>query len=289
MFLCWLARASACGTYPRVDTRRGRWVIIHPESTKRTAALLGAEPVDWFASVSVALNCAQFAALFAFGLTTGRVDLWNCPSRLAAAPWRAVCAPLFLAGLVFKVSIFSAIGKAGVYYGAKFGHTIPWVHGFPFSVTGAARGIAARQRAGPSTTPRSTCVQPHAVPRARAAHPQYLGSSLCIAAVGIALHDDAFPGNALVSLWWITLYVLTGIAEEGLCHSCEPYAPLPPGADVRRDIHSRPVVTAEAVRLALTAPVTLLRLALFGAVLASFLVARRVVEARAAISARGTA
>jgi methylene-fatty-acyl-phospholipid synthase len=32
-----------------------------------------------------------------------------------------------------NVSIFKAIGHAGVYYGFKLGHTIPWYSGFPFN------------------------------------------------------------------------------------------------------------------------------------------------------------
>ncbi len=33
-----------------------------------------------------------------------------------------------------NVGIFKAIGHAGVYYGFKLGHTVPWVSGFPFNV-----------------------------------------------------------------------------------------------------------------------------------------------------------
>lgn len=33
-----------------------------------------------------------------------------------------------------NIGIFQAIGHAGVYYGFKLGHTIPWVDGFPFNV-----------------------------------------------------------------------------------------------------------------------------------------------------------
>jgi hypothetical protein len=32
------------------------------------------------------------------------------------------------------VGIFQAIGHAGVYYGFKLGHSIPWATGFPFNV-----------------------------------------------------------------------------------------------------------------------------------------------------------
>jgi hypothetical protein len=121
------------------------WVLIHPASTKRTAALLKTDAMEWFAAVSLALNVAQFAALAAFVATTpGAFSAAGLAARLAAAPWRLLALPLFAAGSVLKVAIFRAIGKAGVYYGAKFGHAIPWVHGFPFSVTGALRAAPPR-------------------------------------------------------------------------------------------------------------------------------------------------
>ena len=84
------------------------------------------------------------------------------------------------------------------------------------------------------------CVVPAISPRA--AHPQYLGSSLCISAVGMLLHDADKAGNTLLAVWWVTLYLLTGILEEGACHSSPPFSPLAKGADPFRDTDSRPVV-----------------------------------------------
>jgi hypothetical protein len=101
------------------------------------------EPVDWFADISLALNVAQLSSLALFIVTSGHYDAWAILGRLADEPWRALALPMFALGTVFKVTIFTAIGKIGVYYGAKFGHTIPWVHGFPFSVTGASSRTAA--------------------------------------------------------------------------------------------------------------------------------------------------
>ncbi len=80
-----------------------------------------------------------------------------------------------------------------------------------------------------------------------AAHPQYLGSSLCISAVGVLLHDASRPGNTLLAVWWVALYVATGLLEEGACHSSEPFAPLAKGADPFTDTHTRPVVRHRAV------------------------------------------
>ena len=42
-----------------------------------------------------------------------------------------------------NIGIFQAIGHAGVYYGFKLGHTIPWVDGFPFNVVRAPTPAAA--------------------------------------------------------------------------------------------------------------------------------------------------
>lgn len=128
------------------------WVLLHPSSTKRTAKLFKMEPVEWFSGIAVALNCAQIAAVLAFLITSRRFSASVLASLWAAQPWRAVALPLFAGGLVFKVSIFQAIGKKGVYYGAKFGHTIPWVHGFPFSVTGACQQPAPRRGGGVETS-----------------------------------------------------------------------------------------------------------------------------------------
>lgn len=124
------------------------WVLLHSASTKRVAKLFRMEPVEWFADISLALNVAQLASLAYYIATSGHYAAGAILGRLADEPWCAAALPLFALGTVFKVTIFNAIGKNGVYYGAKFGHTIPWVHGFPFSVTGAfSQAACARHHA----------------------------------------------------------------------------------------------------------------------------------------------
>ena len=245
-----------------------RWVLLHPSSTKRTAAWFRLDAVEWFASVALVMNVSQFAALLLFIATSGRFSLSGLAARWVENPLRVLAVPLFALGSVFKVAIFTTIGKKGVYYGAKFGHSIPWVHGFPFNVTGAQ----------PPSPQRSLDDQIRLTP-ARAAHPQYLGSSLCIISAGVALHDAKFPGNDLLPLWWVVLYLLTGLAEEGLCHSVEPFAPLPKGADPLVDGSSRPVVSAEAVRLVLMAPFIFVRWALGLGCMAAYVLSCRCVSA----------
>ena len=41
---------------------------------------------------------------------------------------------LILAGQVLNFSAFYRLGKVGVYYGARFGHEVPWCRDFPFSL-----------------------------------------------------------------------------------------------------------------------------------------------------------
>lgn len=116
--------------------------------------------------------------------------------------------------------------------------------------------------------------------------------------MGLLLHDASRPGNTLLAVWWVALYVATGLLEEGACHSVEPFAPLAKGADPFTDTHTRPVVrralqlqpggrlhiapqvSAEAVRLLLMAPVVALRWALFAGILLKFVIWRAVLQAR---------
>lgn len=53
-----------------------------------------------------------------------------------AAPWPALGlgAALIVAGQVLNLSVFRRLGRTGVFYGNRFGHEVPWVRGFPFSV-----------------------------------------------------------------------------------------------------------------------------------------------------------
>lgn len=41
---------------------------------------------------------------------------------------------LFVGGQILNFSVFLRLGNVGVFYGAQFGHAVPWVRGFPFSV-----------------------------------------------------------------------------------------------------------------------------------------------------------
>ena len=104
------------------------------------------------------------------------------PAAVALPAWAAALA-LGAAGQALNVGIFRAIGHAGVYYGFKLGHSVPWVDGFPFNVV---------------------------------RHPQYVGSVLSVWAAVALLWTQAPSGLALLAAYWTTLYVITGWMESSL-------------------------------------------------------------------------
>lgn len=105
-------------------------------------------------------------------LDLGRIGLPQWLAALALAGY----------GQSLNAGIFAAIGKVGVYYGFKLGHTVPWVNGWPFDSV---------------------------------SHPQYVGSVLSVWAL-IALLWGQLPGATLLTLgaYWTGLYVVTGVQEE---------------------------------------------------------------------------
>lgn len=103
---------------------------------------------------------------------------------LAVSPlqWIA-CLAIGAAGQSLNAGIFNAIGHAGVYYGFKLGHQIPWVDGFPFNVV---------------------------------SHPQYVGAVMSVWAGAILVWSQAPVGLGLLALYWTGLYVVTGWMESSL-------------------------------------------------------------------------
>ncbi|KAI3433647.1 hypothetical protein D9Q98_003456 [Chlorella vulgaris] len=104
---------------------------------------------------------------------------------LAAIPLTAWAAgvPLFAFGQWLNVSIFKAIGHAGVYYGFKLGHTIPWYSGFPFNFV---------------------------------SHPQYVGSVLSVVGAAVLVWGQAPEGLGLLVTYWTLLYAATAFQEDKL-------------------------------------------------------------------------
>lgn len=106
----------------------------------------------------------------------------QAPGILAAILGLALAA----GGQVLNVSAYQAIGKAGIYYGFKLGHTVPWCHGFPFNFI---------------------------------AHPQYVGATMTVWGLAFLLGSGAWAsGLATVTIGWSGAYVFSGVVEQCLGH-----------------------------------------------------------------------
>lgn len=134
---------------------------------------------DVLANVAVALKVAQGSACLLWLAKRRSGDM--CLDLTNVDAWRLTAfAALFGVGQVLNVTTYHALGKAGVYYGSKLGHDIPWVSGFPFSV----------------------------VP-----HPQYLGSVMSLWGIGAVFSSfDRHVWN--VVLFWTALYCATALIED---------------------------------------------------------------------------
>ena len=106
-----------------------------------------------------------------------------CPDPDATTPAHWMLAlPLLATGQLLNASVYRRLGKAGVYYGCRLGHKVPWVYGFPFSV----------------------------VP-----HPQYAGCVLTAAGIA-ALFSASVPAVVPVATYVATLYCTSAFIEHVL-------------------------------------------------------------------------
>lgn len=95
-----------------------RWVAL--------SSMLGQDPCDSMAMVAHLFKLLQAVAL-------GSVTDWQAARSLPAA-WVAAAIVLFAAGQHLNIFVYARLGHTGVYYGARFGKSVPWVTGYPYSV-----------------------------------------------------------------------------------------------------------------------------------------------------------
>jgi methylene-fatty-acyl-phospholipid synthase len=87
---------------------------------------------------------------------------------------------LVVAGQVLNLSVFARLGRAGVFYGNRLGHDVPWCRGFPFSLV---------------------------------RHPQYVGTVLSIWGVFVVMRCPA-PDWAVLPLLETGYYLIGALAEQ---------------------------------------------------------------------------
>jgi len=144
---------------------------------------LGDDPVEVFATLEIVAKVIQGGSLVAYLGTSGLAAAW---ASLVSAPlvcWAGLA--VFVAmGQALNFATYAAIGKVGVYYGFKFGRTVPWCYGFPFNT-----GLR---------------------------HPQYLGVVLTLWGALLVLICDnlAAVGIPQLVFAWGAMYVVMCIMEQ---------------------------------------------------------------------------
>ncbi|MEX1081609.1 MAG: methyltransferase [Halofilum sp. (in: g-proteobacteria)] len=48
--------------------------------------------------------------------------------------WLSLALLLIAIGQLLNMAVFARLGRAGTFYGVRFGQSVPWVEGFPFSM-----------------------------------------------------------------------------------------------------------------------------------------------------------
>ena len=159
-----------------------------------------ADPSATMAVVAQAMKALQVATVVAFLANAGalsdageaafdvsqlslrylRVEL----SKMSSARMLLGTAAVAL-GQTLNAAMMKAIGVRGVYYGCKFGYTVPWCSGFPFNIPGMR-------------------------------HPQYVGALLTLIGGGALLYNErtAAAGLDILVAAWCVFYVALGFVED---------------------------------------------------------------------------
>ena len=148
------------------------------------------KPTLHFPPHSTPPTAAQFWAFAAFWTSRGG-SLTPLDTPL---PVLIAGVALFTAGQILNTAVYLTLGSNGVYYGARLGRVVPWVHGFPF------RAFATRRRGSGVRIP----------------HPQYLGSAATAWGFFLAFSAHAPPGAIVLTAYWTALYVVTAVQEDWL-------------------------------------------------------------------------
>ena len=190
-----LVLAIAHSFYFALWTRGDDWV-----AAVRSFRGHSADPSVAMAWTAQLIKLAQVAAVVGFLAQSGALSdsgaAWSwgdalslthlARSLVSQGPVRFVVFTGMLAvGQTLNGAILKAIGIRGVYYGCKFGHTVPWSTQFPFNV-----------------------------PTIR--HPQYVGAILTLLGGGGLLWSDrtSAAGIELIVGVWSAFYVGTGVVED---------------------------------------------------------------------------
>jgi len=171
------------------------WIARHPGAFRSICAWPVMRRLGGPVSAVRALFCAF--KLLQFSIFAGWCYVFGNGSLVPADPEPvalAVGTALLVAGQLLNASVFYRLGSAGVFYGDRFGHEVPWCRAFPFSVL---------------------------------AHPQYVGAVLSIWGLFLALrfpHGDWIAIPAIETVYYVasTLVEGRGLPRQGVRKRISP-------------------------------------------------------------------
>lgn len=107
------------------------WISRRPEQFLTRCKARGADPVDVTAALFRAFKVIQLTVLVGWCVWWGggRLDLGG-----GSAPVIFTALGLLAFGQFLNFAVFQRLGRTGVFYGARFGHDVPWCTSFPFSI-----------------------------------------------------------------------------------------------------------------------------------------------------------
>lgn len=110
------------------------WIWRTPEGFRvrcaQTTLLRADTPMAAVARLFYAFKVLQGAVFLGWCYIYGTGTLWPAAGDTGALGLGVV---LLVVGQGLNLSVFYRLGKSGVFYGQRFGYTIPWCHAFPFS------------------------------------------------------------------------------------------------------------------------------------------------------------
>jgi methylene-fatty-acyl-phospholipid synthase len=89
------------------------------------------EPTEVLERLFYAFKVLQVGVFLLWCLVLGEGELWPPAAPPAAI---ALGVGLLAVGQALNFLVFLRLGRSGVFYGVRFGHDVPWVEDFPFSL-----------------------------------------------------------------------------------------------------------------------------------------------------------
>eukprot|EP01134_Creolimax_fragrantissima_P001236 CFRG1236T1 len=113
-----------------------RYVWENPQSFQKQCEKVKKDPVVVLSKMGALLKAIQFSAYLLWLYRTFQDDnrhSTDMPRHHISLGTSSLALILVAFGQVLNFFTYKALKMEGIYYGAKLGKSIPWVHGFPFN------------------------------------------------------------------------------------------------------------------------------------------------------------